>query len=706
MYKLPLGGFFARLFFLRSTLVFIGGVLVAHFTDFAYGAIYWVFLLLISIYALLFLLQTKNKKHLFGTYFGIISLSAIFVGGYIRKLQQETNHIRHIWTHVSKNITAYEAVVTDEVHHKKRHKEAIVSVRKVYAEGVSKKAKGNILLHIPRHLPVSFGYGAVLLIQGAPELLKKPSNPYVVDYNTSYRLKGIFHKHKIKSLQVKGYDYPQKLKLLTLQIRHYCVKTLRTYCKDKTTLSIILAMVAGVRSELEKETRDIYVRTGLMHILAVSGLHVGLLYFLLLWFFFLIGCLFGYPRQQRFLAIFCLWVYAGVTGFSPSILRAVGMFTLIVCARWLQRDYHIINVLSAVAFFLLLHRPNRLFDLGFQLSFTAVLSIVLFYPIIASWYKTKHTLRRYWWQMTAVSLAAQVGTFPITLYYFKVFPTYFLLGNWVMLPLATLLLSLGVFILVISWWSWGANIVGWLLKHLILLTNSYLKYISALPYAQLGPFIISPGEVIAYYAILFVLYFAAIKQKKLRYLCIAIALICGLSGFKAYQRKMSQKQQYLIIYSVAPRRVIGFIKGQHAVLVNDKLLLQHSTPYSTEVKPSLVHLRIQKIKQHQFHDRRKTPSFFNYVQGVQFCYWGKKCIVVVDSPYTAPPPDKLPQQIAVLLVQENALQDIRPWLAYCSIDLLIISSAHKNGKKLILQATEQGIPCHVLDEQGGLIIPC
>jgi len=702
MKELLNGSPFSRVPFFRITLVFVMGILVARFMDLTYWKSYYILLLLVGSYVVFFLAQLKMRRYKLGPLFGLVGLSALFMAGYICFLQKNPMYnMRHL-VHVTSDVTMYEGVVVSEVQHK-RMKEVIVAVRRVCVKDAWKKVSGKVKLEISHKKNISLDYGSVLLVYGRPEAMIKPSNPYEVDYNGQWYVQGVFHKQKVIDVEAKGYDYPSRFIKMTLQMRCYCTEKLRSYfTEEEAALGVVLALVLGVRSDLKSDVRDVYVQSGVMHVLAVSGLHVGLLYTLLLLLFYLLGWLFGSPGQYRFLALIFLWVYAFITGLSPSVLRAVGILSLIVLARWLQRDYHVINLLSAVAFFLLLYNPYFLFDLGFQLSFAAMFGIVTFYTPIAMLYTAENRYLRYWWQMTSVSLAAQIGTMPISMYYFHSFPTYFLLANWVMLPLAMVFLSLGGLILLFFWWPWGAAITAWLLERIVMVATKYLGYLSELPYGQIELFRISIWEIITYYAILSTLYIG-IKKRRFLYLCMATGLICGSSGLTVYRNMKQKSQKCIIVYDVAPNRVVCFIEGNKATLVGDQTLQKCTSYYKYKIKPSLDRLGIEKVNQSAFYNTNEEKNFFHFWEGVQLRYWQQKYIVVVDKNCPGPPLTTSPFHIDLLVVEEDAVEDLTPWLMHCSIGLLVIGSSNTTGKKLALQASEHHIKYHDITEKGAFV---
>ncbi|WP_319479987.1 ComEC/Rec2 family competence protein [uncultured Draconibacterium sp.] len=219
--------------------------------------------------------------------------------------------------------------------------------------------------------------------------------------------------------------------------------------------------------------------------LAVSGLHVGIL-------FFAFTFCFGFLQKRKIgkfiyvmLSISLLWCYAFITGLSPSVLRACTMFSLVIIAGNINRRANIYNTLAASAFLLLWVNPNNLFEVGFQLSYMAVFGIVFLQPRIAGLWTVKNKVGLFFWNLICVSIAAQIATFPLSAYYFNQFPTYFLLSNIVVIPAAMLLIPLGLGLLAFSKIPLLATsiafIVKWIIKSVYFLLSSFESFPHSTP---------------------------------------------------------------------------------------------------------------------------------------------------------------------------------------------------------------------------------
>jgi len=252
--------------------------------------------------------------------------------------------------------------------------------------------------------------------------------------------------------------------------------------EEQTVLS---ALMLGVRTEMSPELLTAYSSTGAMHILAVSGLHVGILYLILSWMlFFMQGRILTIVKALIIVAV--IWFYAFMTGFSPSIERAAIMFSLMAVVKQLQISYSIYNLLSATALLSLLSNPLDLFDIGFQLSYLAIIGIVYFSKKFNALFIPGNKWAEKLWELMAVSLAAQILTLPLTMYYFGQFPLYFLLTNLIAIPVSFVVMILGISIIPFMYISKSISLfIAFFLNKSVWLQNASIKLIASLPYSSI-----------------------------------------------------------------------------------------------------------------------------------------------------------------------------------------------------------------------------
>ena len=267
-------------------------------------------------------------------------------------------------------------------------------------------------------------------------------------------------------------------------LRHYFAGVIEQYVQRPESKQIALALLLGQKESLGKEVKQAYSATGTQHILAVSGLHVGIIYSILLLpltFFKQKGQLL--QKSYLVLVLGLIWIYALMTGFSPSVVRAVVMFSLVTLGQMRKRKPSIWNILAFSALLLLVLDPDIQSDLGFQLSYLAVAGIVGLQPILLRMWAPSNRVLDYFWQMATVTLAAQLITSPLTLHYFHTFPTYFLVANLLIVPLSYIILCVGVPFLLLAWIPMVGSLLGAIVDFLLFIQNEITYTLQELPAA-------------------------------------------------------------------------------------------------------------------------------------------------------------------------------------------------------------------------------
>lgn len=321
--------------------------------------------------------------------------------------------------------------------------------------------------------------------------------------------------------------------------------------------AVLAALTVGYTDELSPDLRASYSASGAMHILSVSGLHVGIVYVVIA---FLLGFL-KKNRLQLFLRatliVLFLWTYAFITGMSPSVVRSALMFSFVAIGTSLERKSQIYNTIFMSAFFMLLIQPNFIYNIGFQLSYAAVLSIVIFQKPFAALLPVRNKILRWLRDLLSVSIAAQIGTLPFTLYYFQQFPNYFLLTNLVAIPLSTIVIYLAITLLATSFIPVVATYVAILLKWSLVALNFSIVEIHHLPFS-VSELTLNFAQLLALVgAITFIsLYFYTKKASPLLIGLSCVFVVSLLSLQTTYNTLHSEK---IIIYSSSKHLHINFI---------------------------------------------------------------------------------------------------------------------------------------------------
>ncbi len=382
------------------------------------------------------------------------------------------------------------------------------------------------------------------------------------------------------------------VKYQALRCRQQIMDFYKSLGLNETEYAILSALTLGYQNELTDELKQGFRTTGTVHVLSVSGLHVGIIYLMIS---FLLGFIrkgSKYYHLKPIIIIILLWVYAFITGLPPSVIRASGMLTAFCMAEIFGKKSDSMHALFIAAFFMLLINPFSLFDIGFQLSFISVLAILYLHPKTLHLLKSDNKYIRYIWQMITLSFVAQLATFPICLYYFGTFPTYFFITNLLIIPLVTLItysvgsviLAKGLSLIIPGWSDYFFYLPVKVLQILVHTLTSVIHFFESLPFALIENVKISFSDLVLILTmIVSILMF--IIYKKVKALSVSLTAILLLFISHIYIN-LNEKPDDLIVYN---RRQASEIKygneivksediGRHkAITFNDKRILILST---------------------------------------------------------------------------------------------------------------------------------
>lgn len=315
-------------------------------------------------------------------------------------------------------------------------------------------------------------------------------------------------------------------------------------------LAVLSALTLGDKTDLSESVRESYSVAGVSHVLALSGLHIGLLYALA--FFLLRPLLLGGQSGRvlrSLLLILLLWLFAFFTGLSPSVVRSAAMFSIWALADLCGRQSFSLNTLALTAWLMLLVRPVWLFDVGFQLSFAAVLSILLFQPFLYRLCPVRHRAGTYLWGLVSVSVAAQLGTAPLVLFYFSRFSTHFLLTNLLVVPLVTLILYAAVVLLLLTPMSGLQAVAAVGLERMLRMLNLLVRWVEQLPYASVDGIWLYPLEVAGCYLVLGA-FFCYLCHRRYARLVTALVLLAAWGAVHSFAVWTDRPRTSIVFYNV------------------------------------------------------------------------------------------------------------------------------------------------------------
>ncbi|HOZ29934.1 MAG TPA: ComEC/Rec2 family competence protein, partial [Bacteroidales bacterium] len=385
-----------------------------------------------------------------------------------------------------------------------------VNILAVNSNNIWKSADGKTLLYVENsEESTKLKPGDKIIFNPELNEIENKGNPEEFDYKKFLSYNLILSSDYIKSddWQLLSSEYELSFRHRFLRFRQMLINKLENLGLNNDELSVVSALALGYQDSLSDEIRHAYSSSGAMHILAVSGLHVGIVYGIIVF-------LLSFIKSKRLnifkvvLTIVLVWFYAVLTGLSPSVSRAALMFSIMALGKLQKHGAGSLNAIAASAFILLLINPYNLTNIGFQLSYIAVIGIVLIYEPIYKIFEIKYKLLDKVWSLTAVSIAAQLATAPICLFYFHQFSNYFLLTNYLLIPISTIAIWLVIMVFVFSGIDFIGHFLTKVLAWVVKAMNNISLGIEALPFSVSKDVYINFSQVLVLYlAIIFILIF-------------------------------------------------------------------------------------------------------------------------------------------------------------------------------------------------------
>ncbi len=587
------------------------------------------------------------------------------------------------------NMESYEVQIERMPEQKPKSYKTYAEIVQVKRNGAWEKMGGHILIYFNLGEQKKPEYGDIFVINGHPREIEKPKNPFEFDYADYQKKRGIIAHHFLRDedYQLIGHNKRNLLINQAIILNQFASNTYQKIISDKKQLGVANAMIIGLKDELDNDVKDAYSGAGAIHILAVSGLHVGIILLILQFLFKPIQKLPGGKWLSSLLIILLLWAYALFTGLSPSVSRATLMFSLIEFGLMLRRDKNNINVVAFSAMVLLIINPDWIFEVGFQLSYLAVLGIIYLYPYLNELFVFNYRIFRWLWQITAVSISAQLFTFPLSIYYFHQFPNYFWLTNPIVSLLSVAILGLGIATLAVSWIAPLLKIIGFLFKVSLAITNWVIFGINSLPNSRMQGLSIEITEMLAlYFLIWFVIQFFI--KKETRFLIAATPIILILFTWKMYQNLRQSKQEEITIHFIPRSSGISFINGKQATFLADSAEIADPRIFNFHLKNYYDHYGIDKVNYLE-----KTSERLEIIES------RKEKILWIN----AWPKGKIVDHFEKVLISQNAVRDIKKTFTD-KPDLLILddSNSRKTVESLKMQADSLGYKLVSLYDTGGI----
>lgn len=596
----------------------------------------------------------------------------------------------------------------------------ILEIEAIRKQNVWISANGNIVLYFKKDSvrPFYLSLGDKIIFDVNIQKPLSPKNPNEFNYKNYLAYHLITKQAFLKAGKWKkiGNNIPiNNISLLASTLQQKTVDILRRANLQQDNFSIISALTVGYKDLLSAKIRRAFSQTGAMHVLAVSGLHVGIIYLILNFFLsFFIKKKGLWIKTILILSV--LWCYALITGFSPSVLRASIMFSFIVIGNNLNRPRNIYNTLAASAFLLLVFNPYNLMELGFWLSYLAVLGIIFFYPKINNLIYWGNSLPgrlvEKIWSLISVSIAAQIATFPITLYFFHQFPNYFILTNLFVIPLVSVIVYITMLLLITSFIPVVFIFVGNILDSILNFMLSGIKWIQLLPGAFTTDIFISKYQLILLFLIVLSFVFILSWRKSIPIFSFLIFLILFLLS-SVYSELTYTKQRKFIVYAINQETAYNFIDGKDNIFFSSLAGKQKKINY--HIKGNWLSLGVENEKLLDIRQMNEYYFFRNFmtIQNPHFFlkrnfigFYDKR-IVIFNADYHFPRKTVVSKKIKVdyILLSENSPVEIQTLLRLFDFKMFIIDASNSNYKinRWRNDCRSAGVSYYIVPEQGAFI---
>ncbi|RIA08698.1 competence protein ComEC [Flavobacteriaceae bacterium MAR_2010_72] len=559
---------------------------------------------LISLLILSFIISKYQfKKRI---WFGVIAfLTTISLGVLVFNFHQQTNFKNHYSHQVTKQNDIPKLItfrIREQLKPSPFHDKYLVDVLAIDKTSVV----GKSLLNVNKDSSsTKLKVDAIFITKSSFQDIALPLNPNQFNYKAYLKKQYVFHQIFSDNTRLKLLaSEPHTLFGYAYNLRETINSKLKTYDFTSEELSVINALLLGQRKDISEELYNNYINAGAVHILAVSGLHIGIILLLLT----RVLRPLEYLKHGKFikvvLILILLWSFAIIAGLSASVTRAVAMFSIVAIGMHWRRPTNIYNTLTISVLIILLFKPLFLFDVGFQLSYIAVLAIVSLQPLVYKLWKPKFKVLDYFWQIFTVTLAAQIGVAPISLFYFHQFPGLFFISNLAIIPFLGLILGLGILVILLALINRLPEFIAHLYGTMISTMNGLVDWVARQEQFLFKNVSFSLLQLLAVYLFIIALvqFYKTKSYQSLRLSFIGILALQGVFIFTKYESSKSE----FVVFHKSRQTVIGEKTGNNLTLFtsNDSLTIDDALIKNYSVGNSIKTLNNSPIKSvHHFKNK-------------------------------------------------------------------------------------------------------
>jgi len=583
--------------FIRLLVPLVLGIFVSLYLPLNILVVYFVLIFCFVLYILLNSKKTSVQLFKDQIYIGITVSLLFFLLGYLRAFyhndQTQPNYF------ADKVAPKYlELVVDDGIVEKAKFYRCYAKVIGVLDSSKQfTSSQGSILFYLRKGQGISKPeVGNHYLVNSNFNEIPSPANPEAFDYKRYLSYHNIYCQLFADSSNcVKSNSITTSIYRSACHLRDNTLTILKKNILNTQALGVAEALLMGYKDDLDPDITAAFMRTGTLHVLAVSGMHAGIIYLILA---FLTKPLtrskWGKYLQVALLLV-GIWLYAFMTGLSSSVLRASVMFSFIAIGKLYRHHVNVYNNIYASAFLLLIFNPRFIVDVGFQLSYLAVLGIIFIQPMVQKWYQPRFWLDKYIWSLVSVSLAAQLLTFPISLFYFHQFPNYFILSNLLIIPITSIILVGLICLVAVGSLPVLASFIGVLLNYLLEFNNWLVLSIDKLPYSYINGLNLNIFPMLLLYAIICFAIIVSVHRVKWAaqaLLATILLFFCIRFGEHYYH----YKQKIIVVHQIKGHDVYSCIDGKTAYLLSDSNFLSNESSIKFFIEPFYWKQGVTKIQ--------------------------------------------------------------------------------------------------------------
>ncbi len=654
-------------------------------------------LTMIALFAISGAASALLKDYRLNWLFGLVMCCYLFFAGYALVRVHDTSVQKNYFRNVEANTSYYVARVYDCPTEKEKSYKTILSMAYACNDSLPPQAvSGKIICYFQKTDSVfPLRYGDMIIFPAPVPEVPLPTNPDAFNYHDYLFRKGITGQLYLKDTDWSaiGESKANPIYVFSYRIRDVLLDALQRCGLHDDEFGVAAAILLGYDDSLSDEMRQNYIAAGSMHVLCVSGMHVGIIYLIASFLLSFLNRKRWQKMLKHLLLLFLIWFYALIAGLSPSILRSSLMISFVIIGEMLHRKGFALNSIAASAFILLCINPNNLFEIGFLLSYIAVVGIVVLQkPIYGLIYIPNKRLDKVW-EITSVALAAQIATSPITIYYFHQFSTYFWLSNLFMTPISFVVILGGMILLAVSWIPYVNVIFGYAVWGTLFVMNKGIAWIESLPMSIIKGLYINGLEfTFAMLFLLILLLFVCNRKKRYVFEMSGLALFFMISFTVRHFDAI--KNDSMTVYDLKSHTVVDFVHGREHVMLADTALIADQPALSYSVAGNWLRRGLSSTPEtigleDDFEGDfvLKQDDLISF-DGKLLALWSDDYRVADSLEYRA--------KIDYLLVTGKQKPDIQSIVNCYKVGLLLIDGSVPSylAEKWIAQAETNGIACH------------